>query len=64
MEGKIKVCCCLCVSELQQGGDRHFLCLLGMTENTGTKGVRGRRRRGGGRTEKGGKRGDGRYMKY
>ena len=44
VEGEIKVCCCLCVPELQQGGDRHFLCLLGTTE---TKGVRVKKERGG-----------------
>ena len=47
VEGEIKVCCCLCVPELQQGGDRHFLCLLGTTENTGTKRVRVKKERGG-----------------
>ena len=47
VEGEIKVCCCLCVPELQHGGDRHFLCLLGTTKNTGTRGARVKKERGG-----------------
>lgn len=47
VEGEIKVCCCLCVPEMQQGGDRHFLCLLWTTENTGKRGVRVKKERGG-----------------